>query len=36
MVKVGRIKARRVKVGWVRGFLHGGKGKAEGGGGREG
>jgi hypothetical protein len=34
MVKVGRIRARRVRVGWVRGFLHGGK--AEGGGGREG
>jgi len=36
MVRVGRIKARKVKVGRVRGFLHGGKGKAEGGEGREG
>jgi hypothetical protein len=36
MVKVGRIRAKVVKVGWVRGFLHGGKGKAEGGGGKEG
>ena len=36
MVKVGRIKAKKVRVGRVRGFLHGGKGKVEGGKGREG
>jgi len=36
MVRVGRIRAKKVRVGWVRGFLHGSKGKVEGGKGRDG
>jgi len=36
MVRVGRIKAKKVRVGWVRGFLYGGEGKVEGGERREG
>lgn len=31
MVRVGRIRAKRVRVGWVRGISHGGKGEAKGG-----
>jgi len=31
MVRVGRIRAKRVRVGWVRGISHGGKSEAKGG-----
>ena len=29
MVKVGRVRAKKVRVGWVRGISRGGKGETE-------